>query len=164
MSYDLPTDLDTKKIFDVRRYESDCKLTYVPQNKLDEWAPDPSVSSGLPYYYTLWADAIKLWPVPDSGISIYVRYIKNITALADNTTTTVDIPAKYDDVVINGALTKAYLFDNRPNDALVAQGLYNEGLGRMILDNKQIVDYNEVADTHGGTYIPIERFTSPAGQ
>ena len=161
MSYDLPTDIDGYKIFSVRRADGDMRIDYVDQHIFDKYIPDPTTSGGNPDWYTLWAAQMKLWPIPGSVISIYRRYIKTITLLADNASSITDIPSKWDDVILAGALIKARRFDSK--DYSIEKVDYENGILRMKSDNSMILDYNNIAESHrlGGRRIP---WASPAGQ
>ena len=120
MSYDLPADIDTNKIYTVREKENDYKLNYIPQNDFDEAVPDSSVSSGIPRDYIVYAGVIRLYPVPDDAYTIYMRYIKIPTELADDDNST-DFSSKYDNVILNNALVRAFRFDKRLQEMAFAQ-------------------------------------------
>lgn len=139
MSYDLPSDIDGYKIFDVRQKTDDVKLKYVEQNVFDTFVPDPDTDSGNPTIYTLWADAIKLWPIPSSAITMHMRYLKQITALADDSATT-EIPAKFNSVLIDGAMVYVYKFDPDLGKWDTQQQIYEAGIDKMIRDNAITID------------------------
>ena len=162
-SYDLPSDIDGYKVFDVRQKEDDIKIEYRTQQWFDENFPDPTVTGGNAYYYTLWASAIKLLPIPSSAFDVYMRYIKTPTALTDDSDSTTDVPSKWDDVIIQGVLAKAYKMERRLQDSLDAKNDFLAGIERMKSDNETIIDYNHVADSHRIVRSRGLRFKTPAG-
>lgn len=147
MSYDLPSDIDSQKIVSVTQSETDFKLNFIAQEDLDSWLPDPTGTNGNPRMYTLYANSIRLIPIPNSVITITERYIKNITTLTD-AAVSGDTPTKWDDIIIQGILAKAYRFDKRKDDAADANNQFLLGIERMKTDNSQIIDDAPVAKDH----------------
>ncbi len=149
MSYDLPSDLQGggDKIYDIRQKDSPVKLRYIDQGTLDLLEPDPGDSSGDPFHYTVFSDSLRLWPVPSSVMTMYIRYLKNITALAD-TATANEIPSQYDNVVIDGALVHAYRYEEGWGNPQTQIQLYEAGVARMIRDNAQVVGDDGVTLAH----------------
>lgn len=147
MTYDLPADIDGLKLYSLKRKDPEYKLNYIPQDQLDDSIPDPSVSSGHPTVYTLWSSYVRLWPIPASEITMYLRYIKKITNFADDTTAN-EIPDKWEDVVLSGALVKAFRLDKRMNEMAFMQAEYDRGIERMQNDNEMIIDYKAVVGEH----------------
>ena len=165
MSYDLPDDIDGYKILSLRDKTNDRKYTFIDQDDLDKNVPDPSESTGSPYLYTLWANALKLWPIPSSVFTAYLRYIKTMTTLQDNTTVTSEIPDKWKNVVLSGAKELAYTFDKRFTEASLMAVKYANGVNDMKIDNEMIIDRLITAKSHRRTKGRGRRgFVSPAGQ
>jgi len=146
IDYDLPTDVDTNKIFAVYDRTNDRTYGYLPYDEFVKLIADPSNSSGEAVLYTFWASMIKLWPIPASVITFYLDYISLITALTD-ATVACEIPAKYDNVVIDGALVYGYKFDPDMGDWKQQQAIYEAGIAKMIADNGAMI--NELGRTQG---------------
>jgi len=161
LTYSLPTDIDGYKIFDLRQQESDVKLIYKSQEWIDEYYPDPTNISGNPLVYTIFAKQYKLIPCPSGVITMYERYIKVITALTDSAASNTDVPTKWDDVIIQGALAKAYKFDKRLQDSIDAQNQFLAGIERMKLDNECVIDYTPIAKGHRAVEIDMPRYARP---
>ena len=159
--YDLPTDIDGYKVFDLRQQVTDVKLIYKPQEWIDEYYPEPTNTSGNPLFYTVYANAYKLIPIPSSVMTIYERYIKTITTLEDTALSTTDIPAKWDDVIISGVLAKAYKFDKRLNESIDAKNDFLLGIERMKLDNECAIDYTPIAEGHRTAEVSMPRYQRP---
>ena len=164
MSYDFPDDIDGYKIISLHRKDPEFPIGYVDQAIFDEFVPDPEAAGeGYADYYTLWAKSLKLWPIPGStAYNVYIRYIKNFTALADDDGVT-DLDSKWDDVVISGTLAKALLFDQRPQEMALFTQEYEMGLQRMEDDNSMIIDNIPVARSHRGAPLRQWPWQSPAG-
>lgn len=150
MSYDLPTDLldGGFKIYDMRQKESPSPIVYIDQRRFDELEPDPTDSSGNPFYYTLYADTLRLWPVPDDVYAIYMRYVKNITTMTDGATT-CETPVQYDDVVVDGMKVHAFRYEPEWGDTTKQKIIYESGIQRMIRDNDLTLDDDGVTERHG---------------
>jgi len=161
LTYDLPSDIDGYKVFDLRQQTTDIKLLYKPQEWVDKYYPDPTNTSGNPLIYTIYANQYKLIPIPSSVITMYERYVKTITALTDSALSTTDIPAKWDDVIIQGALAKAYKFDKRLDDSVEAKNEFLLGIERMKLDNEAMIDHTPIAAGHRMEEIEMPRYQRP---
>lgn len=162
LSYDLPSDIDGYKILSLKQTTNDLKLYFIPQEEFDRLYPDPTEHTGNPVCYTLFANAIRLYPTPSSAIQITIRYVKTITALTD-AAVSGDIPAKWDDVVLEGILAKAYKFDKRLQESIDSFNKYIEGVERMKVDNEMIIDNIDVANSHR-VKRSVLNFKRPAGQ
>lgn len=137
-TYDLPTDIDTHKIEALSDRTYDRKYIFVPYDRFSRMFPDPSVSTGSSIYWTLFANVIRLFPVPNTVWTMYIDYVKKITALTDSGSSNTDVPPKYDHIIIAGARAYAYGFDpDLGNEAQQIQ-IYKDGLDRMMSENKQV--------------------------
>jgi hypothetical protein len=155
LDYDLPADIDGYKIFSVLDRTHNNTYRFCPHDKFLRFVPNPSLSEGSPYWYTVWADSLKLWPVPNSVFTIYLKYIKTMTELGDNTTACV-VPDKYKTVIIDGILMWAYKFDPKMGSSSEQARIYEYGAGgntgnikggvqQMLLDQK--TNINELGQT-----------------
>ena len=162
LSYDLPSDIDGYKVLSLKQTTTDVKLYYIPQEEFNRLYPDPTQHTGNTICYTLYANAIRLYPTPSGAIEMTMRFVKTITALADGSGVT-DIPAKYDEIVLHGAMSKAYKFDKRLNESVDSYNKYLTGVERMKTDNGMIIDNLDVARGHSTRrYVPL--WKTPAGQ
>ncbi len=149
MPYSLPSaiDLTGKKMFTIRDAVSGNKLIYYDQRRFDEIEPNPT-ASGNPLYYTYWATGLKLYPIPSGILTMSVRYIKKITAVLDDTTTTTELPDKWQDVVIDGIKKYAYRMFPEWGDGNVAMAQYEAGIRRMWDENNIGLDDDQVTERH----------------
>ena len=150
MSYDLPSDIDLSgnKIISLKQNESPTKLIYIDQRSFDSLEPDPTTSSGYPYWYTTYGKYLRLYPVPDSAITIYMRYIKTIDNFADNSTEHADLPDKWQDVVLDGMKIHAFRYEPEWGNADNQMVVFEAGLKKMRDDNKITIDDDQVSWSH----------------
>lgn len=157
MDYDLPgtsgsaPPIDTTKLVVVSDRTNDITYTYKPYEIFKRYVADPSNDSGDPYIFTLWANMLKLWPVPNSAFNVFLDYIKLMTKFADDSTTT-DIPAKYNHVIIAGALVYAYKFDPQLGDWVKQQQIYEAAVDKMVRDNSLVISELSKSASHRDKY------------
>lgn len=147
MDYDLPTDIDTNKLFALYDRTQDRTYKYIPYELFIRLVADPSNNSGDTVWWTFWGKVIKLFPIPSSVITFYLDYVQLITALTD-AATSCEIPAKYDPVVIDGALVWAYKFDPEAGLWTAQQKAYEAGIKKMIDDNNSIINDGGETESH----------------
>jgi hypothetical protein len=150
MTYDLPADCDLsgRKVISLRQKESPQKLFYISQRFLDEVEPEPDTVTGNPLYYTIFAQQIRLYPVPNDAYTMYMRYIKTITALTDSALSTTEIPAKFDEVVLDGMKVHAFRMFPKWGDSNTAKALFEQGILKMISDDDAEIDASNVSGSH----------------
>lgn len=137
-SYDLPTDIDTNKLFAIYDRTNDITYRYMPYERFVKLVADPSNDTGDPTIWTFFGTTLRLYPVPSSVITIYLDYIK-IMADATDDATALSIPDKYKNTIIDGLMTKAYEFDPDMGNAQIQMAKYEAGISRMIVDNSQMI-------------------------
>jgi hypothetical protein len=159
-SYDLPTDIDTNKLFAIYERTNNITLTYKPYDEFVRLVANPSASSGTSLIWTFFAKTLRLYPVPASIITMYLDYIKLITSPSDDATA-LDIPDKYEPVVIDGMLVYGYKFDPEMGDVLKQQAIFEDSILRMEADNRTMInEYTETGShrdrlTHGVEMFPL---------
>lgn len=141
MSYDMPSDIDLsgRKIFTLRQKDSPTKLTYIDQKYFDELEPNPT-GTGNPEFYTIYASNLRLYPIPASAIVIYERYLKTITSLTDASSSTTDIPEKFDEIILAGAKVHAFRMFPKWGDSKEQKIIFEAGIDDMIRDNNVALD------------------------
>ena len=136
-TYDLPSDIDTNKLMTVYDRTNDITYRFMPYSRFVRRVADPSSNIGRATIWTFYGNTLRLFPVPSSVITIFLDYIKIMPDATDNATT-LDIPDKYKNIVINGLMMKAVQFDPDMGDARVQTALYEAQVNRMITDNSQM--------------------------
>ena len=149
MDYDLPTDVDTNKIFALSDRTQDRTYVYVPYEKFIRKVADPTNSSGNSIWWTFWASLIKLYPVPDSVWTFYLNYVKVMAGVSDDATA-LDIPDKYEPVVINGLLMYGYKFDPEMGSWADQKALYDADVDDMVSENMSMIGSLPVSGSHRG--------------
>ena len=148
-NYELPSDIDILKIVHVYDKTNDRTYTFVPYERFKAAVADETNTTGDQFIFTLWSEELLLYPVPDSIITIFMDYVQLLTALADDSNFT-EIPARYDTVVIDGALVWAYKFDPELGDWKAQQAIYQDGIDRMKTENRVIITENVRPESHRG--------------
>lgn len=143
--------IDTTKIFAIYDRTSDLTYNYVPYDKFVRSVADPSNNTGDSVMWTFWANTFRLYPVPSSVKTIYLDYIQLLTAWGDSATSN-EIPAKYDPVIIDGALVYAYKFDQELGDWRSQQQVYEAGIELMISDNRSEIANLSKTTSHRDRY------------
>jgi hypothetical protein len=158
MDYDLPTiaggstfDIDGHKIFAVFDRTQDLTYVYKPYEWFVKRVADPSNSSGNSVWWTYWAGMLKLWPVPASVWTFYMNCIALITALTD-AGVACEVPAKYDSVIIHGALKWAYQIDPKLGSYADMESLYEKGIASMKQDNSMMIAEIGRTESHRNRY------------
>ncbi len=114
---------DTDRIVDARQSRTKTKLGAVDIRTFDRYLPDPTATGDPLYYYLAGIDTSQAWqiglyPIPSKVENIQLRYL---AMPADMTSTnTPNLPEKFHDVLIFGALYMfghAYIDDTRIQSA-----------------------------------------------
>ncbi len=151
MDYDLPADIDTTKIFKLFDRNFDRTYTYLPYEKFVDRIPDPTISYGEPCIYTVWAGTIKLFPIPNLVFTVFLDCVKKITPFTD-AAVSIEIPDKYDHVIIDGVLKWAYKFDPELGDEVKQTGIYENDISLMMMDNRLVIDNTPISGSHRVRY------------
>ena len=138
LSTTLTSSIDTTKIIHVYDKTNDITYKFVPYDRFRQYVADETNDTGQSAFFSIFADNLLLYPVPDSTVTTYVDYVKLITDATD-ATTVLDIPSKYEKVVIDGILEFAYQFDPELGARGDQHTVYEQGIDRMISENQQII-------------------------
>jgi hypothetical protein len=159
--YDLATiaaSIDTTKVIHVYDKTNDRTYRYVPYEVFRQFVADETNSSGETNIFSIFAGDLLLWPVPSAVITTNFDYVKIIPTPTDGSTVLL-IPDKYENVVMDGLMAKAYKFDPELGDARVQFDLYENGpkngfgistggVQGMIKDNNPVIAENKVPVSH----------------
>lgn len=99
-------------------------LQYVGRDEGDIAYPLDTNTTGDPYWWSFWADTVRLYPTPDTATTVYVRAYKNPTAfgagVADSTEPS-DLPDPFHIVVATYGVARAY--EQQEDPAMASQYL-----------------------------------------
>lgn len=127
--YDLQSDVDTIESIRITApsgEERDITSGWVTYQEYDALYPDPTeVSSGTPYRWTVRNDDLLLFPKPDAAYTLTIRYQKTPTALSADGDIP-DIPERYKELLVLGALIRAHKFNDNYDLAQVEQAALDE--------------------------------------
>lgn len=162
IDYDLPADIDGVKVFSVWDRTHNNTYTFKEHDLFLRLVPNPSLRTGNPLWYTIWGNLLKLYPIPSSAFTLYIRYIKTITLLTDSDTSNTDVPTKFDQVIIDGALKWAYKFDKQLGDESLQTQIYEAGVQRIVTEN--LSNINDLAQTESHRTRGSSRVSFPVDQ
>lgn len=89
----------------------DIVLTFLGRDAADVSYPIDSSGSGDAYYWSYWADSVRLYPKPSGAETIYVRGYKNPSAFGFGTsdgTAPSDFPEPFHILIANYGVSRAY--------------------------------------------------------
>lgn len=122
--YDMPADLLTLRSIHIKQYPD--SLSYVHMQAYDMQKFDTYVDGwdgtfygpGTPYVYTVFAEKLQLFPIPDSDSAAGIKfYYFRKPALLDGTADDIelDLPLNYHNAVVAYCLQQAYELDENPD-------------------------------------------------
>ena len=152
-SYDLPADISGVKVLSVYERTNDVTYQYMDYSQFVKRVANPADNISTPSrLWTLYANTLRLYPVPAGVITIYMDYVKKATKFADNDTA-IDIPDKYTKVVIDGILALAYKLDRQLGDEALQVQIYEGGMQKMVQDNLSSPPEIFRSTTHRERYV-----------
>lgn len=115
------------------RATDNTKLRWV---RVEEMDPGTDLTQGGdPVYYWLFNDQINVWPVPGSGTTVRMRYIKEPADLAEGMLeAAIEWPKRHHRMLVLGALFKLYDMEDDPELAVRFQQHYEEAIQKMAGD------------------------------
>jgi len=83
---------------------------------------------------------ISLYPIPSSAITMYVEYYTRLKELV-NVSDVPNIDTKWLWVIREGALAKAFQYQNKEQSYAITEGRYQQGLAKMKREDMVNIDY-----------------------
>jgi len=89
-------------------------------------------NGGTPIIWWSWAQAIYLWPIPDTaevgGLTMdYVAIPEDLVAISDM----LSVPDRYFDAIVEQVMMKAHILDENWDAAGFAKGMFGESLSQL---------------------------------
>lgn len=114
---------------------SGVRLDPLDQSDLEDIVGTQLTRVGAPVYYYSEGERLKLWPVPPSGTTVRMRYIRFSDEIAQGTLEdAILIPKRHHRVIVLGALIRLYDMEDDPELAARFQQHYESRLERMVED------------------------------
>ena len=136
-------------------------LTFRDPNAMDEVWGTLQSTQGTPSFWTSWgyppALTIQLFPVPSVSGTVTCFFYRKSTVLATDgsaAASTVDIPAGWEDVLVDGAEYKALRRDSDPRWTEAKQ-LYDMGKAGLMESALRFTDAQPVITSQFGTSVPM---------
>jgi hypothetical protein len=131
-------------------YNATDKLPLAPipgRAEFRHYFPDPGAALGIPLYYRLRGNTIEFYPRPAATTAIHLDVLVPPAALATNTEPV--FPEQFHNLLVYGALAKAYEDDENPEMAATFQGRFDRGIERMrlFLLSPRTEEYPQIQDT-----------------
>lgn len=115
---------------------SGSRLTPMDQTEVEDIAGTQLTSRvGAPVYYYPEGEQLKLWPVPSSGATVRMRYLRSSAEISSSSVEAdILIPARHHRVIVLGALVRLYDMEDDPELSSRFQGHFEKRLERMVED------------------------------
>lgn len=119
----------------LKNVDSGVRLEPVDQTDLEDIVGTQIAAVGAPRIYYSEAEKLKLWPVPPSGTTVRMRYLRWSDPINSSTTESqILIPSRHHDVIVAGALVILYDMEDDPELAARQQSHFEAGLQEMVED------------------------------
>lgn len=86
----------------------------------EEWSSSSEYQS-MPEYYVRRADWIRLWPIPDDVYTVRVLLLQTLATLAFLSVETTGLPREWDELTVEGAITRGHYYNQDYNLAQQAE-------------------------------------------
>ncbi len=109
-------------------------INYVGRDDGDIVYPLNTQASGDPWWWSYWGEAVRLYPTPSSGTTIYVRGYKNPTAFGagvSDATEPSDLPTPFHIVIATYAIARSYEQQEDPTMASQYFSIFNQELDNL---------------------------------
>lgn len=108
----------------------DFNLTWVDPNKAEAtWLPD-NETAGKPRRFSIWGNAIRLWPKPDAAYDIFVRGYKQ-AKWAEDAGAIPDIPEEFHELIGTWAVSRTAAQQDDPDGAQLHRNDFYAGLTEL---------------------------------
>ena len=89
--------------------------THVIQRATEAWIETEystdANSQAMPEYYVRRGDWIRLWPIPDDVYTVRVLLLQTLATLAYLTVETTGLPREWDELTVEGAITRGHYYN-----------------------------------------------------
>ena len=109
-------------------------LEYIGRDDGDIIYPLDSTASGNPWYWSFWADSIRLYPTPGSGATVHVRGYKAPAAFGagvSDSTEPSDLPTPFHMVLATYGIARAYEQQEDPTMSAQYFSIFNQELDNL---------------------------------
>lgn len=114
---------------------SGLRLEPLDQSDVEDVAGTQLDTVAAPRFYYPEAEKLKLWPVPPSGTTVRMRYLRWSDEITSGSLeSAILIPARHHRVIVLGALVRLYDMEDDPELAARFQSHYEARLERMVED------------------------------
>jgi len=115
-------------------------LTYMDTQTVDSMYPDPDDTTrhpaNVPDKWYIYADTIKVYPVPNDAYTVSLRFYKKPTELSADADVP-EIPSEFQELLIMGAAYRVMQVKDNYDQAAILQNKYDEILQKLVLKCSQ---------------------------
>lgn len=116
------------------------KLQYKTFQEIDQLYPDPtdttSNPAGIPIYWYVYGDTIRVYPAPNSAYTVTMRYLKKPTIL-DADADVPELPSEFEEVLVMGAAYRVMQTKDNYDRAAIMENKYMELLDKLTVRYSQ---------------------------
>lgn len=124
------TSVDVNLLSIDRLVGEDFNLTWVDPNRAEAtWLPDQETAA-KPHRFSIWGNAIRLWPKPDQAYDIFIRGYKQATWAAD-AGAEPDIPEEFHELIGTWAVSRAAAQQDDPDGSQLHARAFYDGLTEL---------------------------------
>lgn len=103
---------------------------------IDQNFPDPEDTAthpeGVPQYWYIYGDTIRVYPVPDAAYEVTLRYYKKPTIL-ENDEDVPEIPSEFEEMLVSGAAYRVLQVKDNYDQATIHQNKFDEQLLKLVV-------------------------------
>lgn len=115
-------------------------LTYKDVKEIDVLYPDADDQTanpqGVPNFWYYYAETIRVYPEPDAGYDLTLRYYKKPTLLS-SATDVPDVPSEFEELLVLGAAYRVFQVIDNYDQAAVLQNKFDELLQKLVVKSSQ---------------------------
>lgn len=115
-------------------------LTYKDFKEIDVLYPDSDDQTanpqGVPNFWYYYGETIRVYPEPDTGYDLTLRYYKKPTLLSANSDVP-EIPSEFEELLVVGAGYRVLQVKDNYDQAGILQNKYDELLAKMVVKFSQ---------------------------
>lgn len=121
---------DLRAVLEVTDSTNDAKLRSIERSDLSDMFPDLPDSGSAEWYYLDDPTTLAVYPA-DTSSTFSVRYVKVPAELSGDTDEPV-VPARFHDLIVDGAALRAYKDSDNFDAASFMRGEFERGVGQMV--------------------------------
>lgn len=113
------------------------QLIYMPFQTIDQDYPDPDDdTTGTPNYWYDYDETIRVYPEPDQGYTVSLKYYKKPTEMTSDDDVP-EVPSQFAELLVLGAAYRVLQVKDNYDQAAILENKYNEHLVKLAVRYSQ---------------------------